>query len=61
MTEKNAKIKLGIVGTGRIAMRAVREIMLVDDIKISAVFNPNTEHAKEFVLRFWAMYQKKYL
>ena len=51
MTEKNAKIKLGIVGTGRIAMRAVREIMLVDDIKISAVFNPNTEHAKEFVLK----------
>ncbi len=49
MTEKNAKITIGIIGTGRIARRAVRELALVGELELAAVFNPNVEHAKGFV------------
>ncbi len=41
-------IRLGIIGTGRIAKRAVTEIREVSDIEISAVINPNPVHAREF-------------
>ena len=45
-------IRLGIVGTGRIASRAVREIGKVDGLKIAAVVNPNIGHAHEFADKF---------
>ncbi|WP_035790374.1 Gfo/Idh/MocA family protein, partial [Butyrivibrio sp. FC2001] len=41
-------INLGMIGTGRIAKRAVKEIAEVKDIKLSAVYNPNEDHAKTF-------------
>ena len=41
-------IRLGIIGTGRIARRAVAEIRAVDGIEISIVANPNPVHAQEF-------------
>ncbi len=45
-----SEIRIGIVGTGRIAKRAVKEIAFVKELSISAVYNPNPEHAGEFVL-----------
>ncbi|WP_035786065.1 Gfo/Idh/MocA family protein, partial [Butyrivibrio sp. XPD2002] len=41
-------INLGMIGTGRIAKRAVKEIAEVKDIKLTAVYNPNEDHAKTF-------------
>ncbi len=41
-------MRLGIIGTGRIAKRAVKEIAVVRDISIAAIYNPNIEHAKGF-------------
>lgn len=46
------KLKLVIVGTGRIAHRAVGEIRVAGGIEIVAVVNPNPEHAKEFADRY---------
>lgn len=45
-------IRLGIIGTGRIASRAVSEIEKVDGLKITAVVNPNTDHAHDFADRY---------
>jgi predicted dehydrogenase len=41
-------MRIGIIGTGRIAKRAVKEIMEVQGLKLAAVYNPNLQHAKEF-------------
>ena len=45
-------IRLGIIGTGRIAGRFVRESVYVRGVYISCVFNPNMESAKNFVSTF---------
>ncbi len=42
-------IRLGIIGTGRIARRFVPEVACVADIKISAVYNPHSGSASRFV------------
>lgn len=42
------KIKLGIVGTGRIADRFINEVRFVEGIEIAAVYNPNAESVKKF-------------
>ena len=44
-----SEIRLGIAGTGRIAKRAVREISFTEGLSVCAVYNPNREHAREFV------------
>ena len=41
-------IRLGIIGTGRIAKRAVKEIAEVQGLSITSVYNPNYEHASSF-------------
>ena len=41
-------MRIGIIGTGRIAKRAVKEIVRVRGLALTAVFNPNLEHADEF-------------
>lgn len=45
-------MRLGIVGTGRIAHRFVPEARTVDQIEITAVCNPRRESAKEFATKF---------
>ncbi|MCL2100242.1 MAG: Gfo/Idh/MocA family oxidoreductase [Fibromonadales bacterium] len=45
-------IKLGIVGTGRIAERTMEELHFVSGITASAVFNPRPNSAKKFAKRF---------
>lgn len=42
-------MKLGIIGTGRIAGRFVKEAAYVEDITLSAVFNPHEGSASRFV------------
>ncbi len=41
-------IKLGVIGTGRIASRAVPEIREAGGFVLSAVYNPNPDHACAF-------------
>lgn len=41
-------IRLGIIGTGRIADRAVKELKNIDAFELTAVVNPRREHAKDF-------------
>lgn len=51
-TQKYPIIKLGIVGTGRIASRFVPEAKFVSGIEAISAFNPNKESAKRFANRF---------
>lgn len=41
-------MKLGIIGTGRIAKRAVKELSAVPELQIGCVFNPSYAHGKAF-------------
>ncbi|MCL2260333.1 MAG: Gfo/Idh/MocA family oxidoreductase [Fibromonadales bacterium] len=41
-------IKLGVVGTGRIAGRTMEELHFVSGITVNAVFNPHVNSAKKF-------------
>ena len=43
-------VRLGMIGTGRIAKRAVKEISEVQGISLISVFNPHKEHADQFAL-----------
>jgi len=45
-------IKLGIVGTGRIAERTMEELHFVSGITAAAVFNPRLSSAKKFAKKF---------
>lgn len=51
-TQKYPIIKLGIVGTGRIAARFVPEAKFVSGIEAISAYNPNKESAKRFSERF---------
>lgn len=55
--EDNAIVKIGIVGTGRVASRFPKEAKYVSGVTVSGAYNPHGEHAKEFVeqmeLSFW--------
>ena len=44
-------IRFGMIGTGRIARRFLKEIEHVDGAKVTVVFNPHGSSAKEFVSR----------
>ena len=44
-------MKLGIIGTGRIAKRAVKELEFVPEFEVVAVYNPNYDHAQQFAKR----------
>ena len=47
--KKYSIIRLGIIGTGRIARRFVPEAKFVSGINVESVFNPHIDSAKEFV------------
>ena len=48
-SEKLKTIKLGIVGTGRIAKRFLKESAYVNDIEVHAVMSRNMKHVQEFL------------
>lgn len=47
-TNQHPIIRLGVVGSGRIAPRFLAEAKYVSGINAGAVYNPNEEHAKSF-------------
>lgn len=49
--EDNAIVKIGIVGTGRVAGRFPQEAKYVSGVTVSGAYNPHGEHAKEFADR----------
>lgn len=51
-SQKYKIIRLGIIGTGRIAARMVPEVKYVSGININAVYNPHMESAKKFAKQF---------
>lgn len=42
-------MRIGVVGTGRIAQRFVKDIMMVKDVTLSCVYNPHNGSAERFV------------
>ena len=46
-------MRIGIIGTGRIAKRFVAECGKVDGISVAAVYNPHTGSAESFVKWLW--------
>ena len=50
--DKFKTIRLGIIGTGRIAPRFMREANFVSGISIVTAFNPEEKSAKEFTKKF---------
>ncbi|WP_442951245.1 Gfo/Idh/MocA family protein [Paenibacillus soyae] len=50
--ERNSSIRLGIVGSGRIAERTLSEVKFVSGISATSVFNPRLSSAKAFADRF---------
>ena len=51
-SEKHPIIRLGVIGTGRIARRFVPEAKYVSGVVVNAVFNPNIESAECFAQDF---------
>lgn len=55
-TMKRAKkysiVKLGVIGTGRIARRFVPEVKYVSGINIEAVYNPHIDSAQDYAKQF---------
>jgi glycerol-3-phosphate cytidylyltransferase len=49
-------VRLGIIGSGRIAMRFAPEVKLVSGVNLEGVFNPNIESAKKFAQQFELMF-----
>jgi predicted dehydrogenase len=47
-------MKLGIIGSGRIAKRAVKELSFVPELQVSCVYNPSYAHGKEFAQQIGA-------
>lgn len=45
-------VNLGIVGTGRIAIRTMEELKYVSGVITTAVYNPKIESAQKFALKF---------
>lgn len=50
--ERNSSIRLGIVGSGRIAERTMAEVKFVSGISVTSVFNPRLSSAEAFANRF---------
>jgi len=46
--EKNSKIRLGVIGTGRIAKRFVPEARCVENVEVTSVYNPRITSAELF-------------
>lgn len=55
--DNNPIIKMGVVGTGRVAKRFPAEAKYVSGVSVAGVYNPHGEHAKEYAeaygLSFW--------
>lgn len=60
LRERSRRIqRFGIIGTGRIAERAVPEVTLVSGINVQGVYNPHTDSAKRFAEKWSIDYYEK--
>lgn len=50
--EDNPIVKVGVVGTGRIANRFPAEAKHVSGVNVEGVYNPNGEHAREYAEKY---------
>ena len=50
--ESSGLVRIGVVGTGRIARRFVPETYVVSGIKVSAVYNPENGQSEDFAREF---------
>lgn len=50
--DRHPIIRIGIIGTGRIAVRFVPEAKYVSGVMVNSVYNPNLQSAKEFGEQF---------
>ena len=50
--QKYPIIRMGVIGTGRIASRFVPEVKYVSGVMVTSVYNPNEESAENFAERF---------
>ncbi len=50
--ENHSIVKIGVVGTGRIANRFPSEAKHVSGVNVEGVFNPNGEHAREYAEKY---------
>ncbi len=53
---KNQKIKIGIIGTGRIAKRFLPELQTVDGMEVAGVYTPHTESGQAFADQYQIPY-----
>ena len=53
---RNGIVRLGVVGTGRIASRMMAEIKFVSGVSVSSIYNPRMESAKKFADQFEVKY-----
>ena len=51
-TQGHPIIRIGVIGTGRIAVRFVPEAKYVSGVIVNSVYNPNLDSAKEFGEKF---------
>ena len=51
-TDQHPIIRIGVIGTGRIAVRFVPEAKYVSGVMVNSVYNPNVESAKAFGQEF---------
>lgn len=52
MKKNHSLVRLGIIGTGRIAARFAGEVHFVSGVKLASVYNPRAESAESFAKRF---------
>lgn len=45
-------LRFGMIGTGRIAQRFVKDILMVEDVRLCCVYNPHENSARKFVSSF---------
>ena len=54
--EENQKIKIGIIGTGRIAKRFVPELQTVNGMELTGVYTPHIESGQAFADQYQIPY-----
>ena len=47
-----SNIRIGIIGTGRIARRFIRDVSELEGIRINVIYNPHIESALKFSKEF---------
>lgn len=52
-------IRLGIIGTGRIAQRFVSDLQLVEGVSLTCVYNPHEGSAHNFIINYCGKYEKQ--